>query len=276
MRIDLHTHSLASDGSDTPAELVQKAAVARLDAVALTDHDTAAGWPEAARAADRAGIKLVTGIEFSVTSEDYGQHLLGYQMDPTHPLVADILRRASTSREDRIDALLAKLDQMGLSVDREYVFSLAGGIPSRNHVAKGMVQAKHVASTDEAFARYLNEGGPAYVRRYRPSIEQAISAIKSAGGVSVIAHPRDTRRGPGVSDERLAALKQAGLDGIEVDHQMHTPEVRRALRGTAAELDLVVTGSSDYHGNRKVDHDLACNLTSPEMAEALLGAGLGR
>ncbi len=271
MRIDLHTHSIRSDGSDSPAELVGRAVVADLDVVALTDHDTVAGWGEAIDAGERLGIKVVLGIEFSTTNEGRGQHLLGYNVDPSHPAISEILTRGATSREDRVSALFVRLDDLGLAVDREYVTSLAGGIPSRKHVAAGLVKAGHVVSDDEAFARFLNEDGPAYIQRYRPTIEEAMAAIGAAGGSSVIAHPRDCKRGQGVSEERFAALSSVGLDGIEVDHQQHTPEARDQLRGIAANLGLAATGSSDYHGTRKTDHDLGCNLTEVEVAEMLLG-----
>lgn len=271
MRIDLHTHSIRSDGSDTPSELVERAAVAGLDVVALTDHDTVAGWGEALDAGERLGIKVVRGIEFSTTDDGRGRHLLGYNVDQSHPAIAEILSRGARSREDRVSDLFARLDHLGLSVDREYVTSLAGGIPSRKHVAAGLVMAGHVASDDEAFERFLNEGGPAYIQRYRPTIEDAITAIRDAGGASVIAHPRDGKRGAGVSEDRFAALGAVGLDGIEVDHQQHATEVRDELRGIAANLGLAATGSSDYHGTRKTHHDLGCNLTDVEVAQRLLG-----
>ena len=271
MRIDLHTHSIRSDGSDAPAELVGRAARAGLDVVALTDHDTVAGWTEAVEAGERLGIKVVLGIEFSTTNEDRGQHLLGYNLEPAHPAIEEILELGATSREDRVEALFTRLDDLDLSVDREYIVSLAGGIPSRKHVAAGLVKAGHVRTDDEAFARFLNEGGPAYVQRYRPTIEDAISAIRAAGGVSVIAHPRDSKRGPGVTEERFAALSARGLDGIEVDHQQHSADVRDELRSIATNLGLAATGSSDYHGTRKTDHDLGCNVTEVQVAEALLG-----
>ncbi|QWC84578.1 PHP domain-containing protein [Nocardioidaceae bacterium] len=271
MRIDLHTHSNISDGSDDPAELVRKAAATGLDVVALTDHDTVDGWDEALEAGQRHGITVVTGIEFSVTDLGSGRHLLGYLVDPRHERIAEILGRAASSRADRIDALFPRLSELGLSVDEQRVRASGEGIPSRKHVAKAMVEAGHVADEDEAFAEWLNEGKPAYVERYRPDIVDAIAAIREAGGVSVIAHPRDTRRGPGVDDERLAELAGAGLDGVEVDHQAHSPDVRGALRDVTDRLGLVVTGSSDYHGTRKTDHDLGCNLTAPDQGRALLG-----
>jgi predicted metal-dependent phosphoesterase TrpH len=275
MRIDLHTHSIRSDGSDTPTELVGRAVQAGLDVVALTDHDTVAGWVEAAEAGERSGVRVVLGIEFSTTNEDRGQHLLGYNLDPAHPAIEDILTRGATSREGRVDALFARLDELGVSVDREYVTSLAGGIPSRKHVAAGLVKAGHVRSDDEAFAELLNEGGSAYVQRYRPTIEDAIAAIRDAGGASVIAHPRDGKRGPGVTEERFAQLGACGLNGIEVYHQQHDAGVREELRSIANSLGLAATGSSDYHGTRKTGHDLGCNLTDVLVAEALLGSSIG-
>ena len=270
MKIDLHTHSSRSDGTDTPAQLVENAAAAGLNVVALTDHDTTAGWGEAEVAAQRHGIVLVKGIELSTRNEGRGQHLLGYGFDPGHPAIVDMLAKAATSRQGRIDALLDRLEQLGLPVDREAVWRdvQPGGVPGRAHVATAMVEAGHVPDRAAAFAAYLNEGGPAYVQRFAPTIEESIGALRAAGGVAVIAHPRG-RRGH-VTDERLAELAEAGLSGVEVDHQEHTTEVREALRAIADRLGLVATGSSDYHGTRKTDHDLGCNLTTPEAAEALL------
>ena len=211
------------------------------------------------------------GIEFSTTNEGRGQHLLGHNLDPEHPVIAGILTRGATSREDRVVASLDRLDELDLPVDREFVTSLAGGIPSRKHVAAGMVRAGHAASDDEAFARFLDEGGPAYIQRYRPTIEDTIAAVRDAGGVSVIAHPRDGKRGPGVTNERFAELAGCGLDGIEVDHEQHSARVRVELRAIAADLGLAATGCSDYHGTRKTGHGLGCNLTDVEVALSLLG-----
>ena len=271
MRIDLHTHSSRSDGTDTPAELVRKAAEARLDVMALTDHDTVKGWPEALAAGREHGVRVVTGIELSVTDEASGRHLLAYAVDPGHPRLAEVLRKAETSREDRIAELFMRLAELDMPVDEQRVRADAGGIPSRKHIAGAMVAAGHVADEDEAFREWLNEGRPAYVKRYRPDIVEAIEIVHDAGGKAVIAHPRDTRRGPGIDDDRMAELAEAGLDGIEVDHQAHDPGIRDDLRALAEHLGLIATGSSDHHGARKVDHDLGCNLTDPEQARRLLG-----
>lgn len=274
MRIDLHTHSLVSDGSDTPEGLVARARAAGLDAIALTDHDTVAGWEAASAAGERLGVRVVLGIELSTSNGSRGQHLLGYNLDPAHPAVHEILRRGATAREDRVAALFSRLDDLGLPVDRDHVLSLAGGIPSRKHVAAGLVRAGHATTDDEAFAEFLNESRPAYVPRYRPTIEQAIGAIDAAGGVSVIAHSWDRKRGAVIAEERFSELASCGLDGVEVDHPAHAAEDRDALRSIAANLGLAVTGSSDYHGTRKTGHDLGCNTTDPAVAQALLGADL--
>ncbi len=274
MRIDLHTHSVLSDGTDTPAKLVEKAAEAGLNVVALTDHDTVAGWDDATAAGDRFGIKVVLGVEFSTTNEDRGQHLLGYNFRSDRSAIVEILTRAATSREDRAAKLFERLDHLGVGVDRKYVNDLASGVPSRKHMAAGMVEAKHVTTDDEAFEKWLNPGRPAYVQRYRPTIEDAIVAIRDAGGVSVIAHPRDDRGEPPITEARFAELAAAGLNGIEVDHQKHNAEARAELRSIANDLGLAATGSSDYHGTNKINHDLGCNLTDVEVAQRLLGASL--
>lgn len=275
LRIDLHTHSLCSDGSDTPTELIEKAARAGLDVVALTDHDTVSGWEESAMAAGRVGVSLVRGAEFSTEFDGHGQHLLGYEFDPDHSAVAEILRQSSTAREDRFDGLVARLEELGAPIDRAYAVDLAGGIPSRSHVAHAMVAAGHVRDLDQAFSAYLNEGAAAYVPRYRPTTPDAITAIRDAGGVAVLAHPRDAKRGTAaVTDEQIADLQRAGLAGLEVDHESHSSEVREELRALAAELGLHATGSSDYHGTRKTGHGLGCNLTRPSVAKTMLQLAL--
>lgn len=272
MRIDLHTHSRLSDGTDTPAQLVEQAAAAGLDVVALTDHDTVAGWDDAIAAGRRLGVTVVRGAEFSTTNDGRGQHLLGYNFDRYHPAIAAILQRAAGSRKDRAAALFDRLDELGVGVDRKYVEDLASETPSRKHMAAGMVKAKHVTTDDEAFEKWLNPGRPAYVQRYRPTIEDAIVAIRDAGGVSVIAHPCDDRGEHPITETRFAELAAFGLNGIEVDHQKHDLQARAKLRSIAKNLALAVTGSSDYHGTNKIDHDLGCNLTDVEVAQNLLGA----
>jgi predicted metal-dependent phosphoesterase TrpH len=270
MRIDLHTHSTCSDGTDTPAQLVARAAQ-HLDVVAITDHDTTHGWAEAMAAAEHHGIRVVRGIEISARNRGPGQHLLGYRFDPAHPPLAQMLARGVEGRNGRIPAILARLSRIGLELDERDVRAAteeSGGTIGRPHIAATMVAKGYVPDIATAFDHYLNPGKPGYVERYAPDVEEAIETIRDAGGVSVLAHPCGNRGK--VSAERLGELAAAGLTGVEVDHEEHSAATRAELRGTAAELGLVVTGGSDYHGANKVGHELGCNLTAPDQLDALL------
>jgi predicted metal-dependent phosphoesterase TrpH len=272
VRIDLHTHSRASDGTDTPAGLVRAAVAAGLDVLAITDHDTADGWAEAEEAASGAGITLVPGMEISTRHHHRGVHLLAYLPDPTYrPLVAE-LDRVLAGREGRVPTMIERLNGIGIEVTADDVRRAARGTAAtgRPHVADALVTLGVVADRTEAFDRYLGAGRPAHVDRYAVPLEDAIRLVAEAGGVSVIAHPWG-RGGLGHPDEQtLAALQRLGLAGIEVDHQDHDPAVRSRLRAIASDLGLVATGSSDYHGDGKADHDLGCNTTAPEEYERLM------
>jgi 3',5'-nucleoside bisphosphate phosphatase len=274
VRIDLHAHSSRSDGTEPPAGLVRAAVDAGLDVVAITDHDTAAGWDEARAAAEENGIGLVPGMELSTRYGGRSVHLLAFLPDPTWPELAEELARIVAGRTDRLPALLANLAGAGIELSAEQVDAAtpAGAVKGRPHVADALVAAGHVTSRDEAFATLLGPGGPGHVRRYAPHTADMIGIVARAGGASVLAHPwgRSSRRALPV--QALAELAGAGLTGLEVDHQDHDPEVRRQLRGLAEELGLVPTGSSDWHGTGKVDHDLGCNTTTPEAYERLLDA----
>lgn len=274
MRIDLHTHSRVSDGTETPTELVHAAARAGLDVVALTDHDTAASWPEAVTAAAEAGITLVRGMEISTRHEGDGVHLLAYLPDPSYPPLAAQLESILAGRTARVPAMLEKLRALGIDIDQADVLAAAPGTSAtgRPHVADALVAKGVVADRGEAFRSYLNPGRPAYVDRYAASTVEAVRNVVGAGGVPVIAHPwgRNGRRRPDV--DSLAGLVAEGLVGLEVDHQDHDAATRARLRAIAAELDLVVTGSSDYHGLGKLDHDLGCNTTDPAQYDRLLDA----
>lgn len=276
MRIDLHTHSTCSDGTDTPAQLVAKAA-RTLDVVALTDHDTTHGWAEAMAAAEHHSLRLVRGIELSTRHGSLGQHLLGYGFDPGHPELVALLDKGVEARDGRIPAILARLAGLGLELDENAVLEetrASGGTVGRPHVASALVAAGYVRDVETAFDHYLKPGRPGYVERYAPSTREAIRAVAAAGGVTVIAHPRGNRGA--LSDRSLDELVSAGLAGIEVDHQEHDPRTRDTLRGLAADLGVVVTGSSDYHGTRKTAHDLGCNTTAPDALEQLLDGAAHR
>ena len=272
MRIDLHTHSSASDGTDTPGDLVREAAAAGLDVVALTDHDAMSGWDEAQQVADEVGITLVPGLEISTRFHHRGVHLLGYLPDPTHPALVDELDRILEGRTARTPAIVAALREHGVDISEEDVRRESGGsvAAGRPHVADALVRRGVVADRSEAFATLLSPGQPGYVNRYASALEDMIPLVAAAGGVSVVAHPWGRGSRSVLDAEALAGLKDLGLAGIEVDHQDHAPAARAELRALARDLDLVVTGSSDHHGLGKVDHDLGVNTTDPEQYERLM------
>ena len=277
MRIDLHTHSRASDGTDTPRELVHAARAAGLDVLAITDHDTSAGWDEATEAAYDVGLTPVRGMEISTRmAGGLGVHLLAYLPDPAYPPLDEALHRVLDGRDERVPAILDRLREHGVDLTEDDVRRLAGGPAAvgRPHIADARVAAGVVRDRGEAFRDWLGWGGKAFVVRYAAPLEPLLEAIRGAGGATVVAHPWGRHdHGPdgGAMDEdALAGLCEAGLAGIEVDHEDHTPVARDALRAIARNLDLVVTGSSDYHGTGKVDHDLGCNTTGPDEYARLL------
>ncbi|RLV54659.1 PHP domain-containing protein [Aeromicrobium phragmitis] len=274
MRIDLHTHSTRSDGTDDPAVLVRKARQeAELDVVALTDHDSTAGWAEASEAADAVGIRLVRGIEISTRYRGASVHLLGYEFDPDYAPLVDELHRVIAGRDHRLPLTVAKLNELGYELTVEDVHAAAEGTVSsgRPHIADALVAKGYVRNRDEAFATLLTPGKPAYIDRYAADLFRAVRLVQEAGGRAVIAHPwaRESRRLLG--EATFAELAALGLAGIEVDHQDHDARARAELAAIADRLDLVTTGSSDYHGSGKTGFDLGCNTTAPDQFERLLG-----
>ncbi|MET9153056.1 PHP domain-containing protein [Streptomyces griseoflavus] len=252
MRIDLHTHSTASDGTDTPADLVRKAAAAGLDVVALTDHDTTRGHAEAL-AALPAGLTLVTGAELSCRLDGISMHMLAYLFDPGEPALLAERELVRDDRVPRAKGMIAKLNALGVPVTWEQVARIAGGgSVGRPHVASALVDLGVVPSVNDAFTQeWLADGGRAHMEKHETDPFEALRLVKNAGGVAVFAHPAATKRGRTVPESAVVALAEAGLDGIEVDHMDHDPDTRARLRGLAKELGLLVTGSSDYHGSRK-------------------------
>ena len=275
MRIDLHVHSRASDGTQPPAAVVAEAAAAELDVVALTDHDTTAGWVEAVEAARRANVVLVPGAEISCQVEGVSVHLLSYLHDPAEPELAAEMERTRTDRLTRarrmVDLIAADYPLTWAEVEARLE---PGATVGRPHIADAMVAKGLVADRDEAFATVLHSRSRYHVRHYAPSAQRAVRLVLRAGGVPVMAHPLAARRGLVVSDAVIAGLATAGLAGLEVDHRDHDPAEREHLRRLAAQLGLLTTGASDYHGAGKVNR-IGENVTSAETLERIEAAATG-
>ncbi|WP_179806153.1 PHP domain-containing protein [Micromonospora purpureochromogenes] len=275
--IDLHTHSTASDGTLSPAELVRAAADAGLDVVAITDHDTTAGWDAAVRALP-PGLTLIRGAEISCrwhgVEPAVPLHLLAYLFDPDHPELVAELARVRLAREVRGERIVELLRADGVDISWPEIMAAAGGgTVGRPHIAAALIRAGLVATTTEAFGvDWLGE-------RYRLPKEdvdvfRAVELIRAAGGVPVFAHPRATRRGRIVPDELIVELAAAGLAGLEADHEDHSPAEAAHVRALAAELGLLVTGSSDFHGTHKTVR-LGAHTTAPEAYERIVAAASG-
>ncbi|MFI6561696.1 PHP domain-containing protein [Streptomyces sp. NPDC050534] len=265
MRIDLHAHSTASDGTDTPAELVRNAAAAGLDVVALTDHDSTRGHAEAIAALPE-GLTLVTGAELSCRVDGVSMHMLAYLFDPEEPALLAERELVRDDRVPRAQGMVARLNALGVPVTWDQVRRIAGdGSVGRPHVATALVELGVVPTVNDAFTQdWLSDGGRAFVEKHETDPFEAIRLVKAAGGVTVFAHPGASKRGRTVPESAIAEMAVAGLDGIEVDHMDHDEETRARLRGLAKELGLLTTGSSDYHGSRKTCV-LGEYVTDPEV-----------
>lgn len=270
MRIDLHAHSTASDGTQSPAELVRAAAAAGLDVVALTDHDTVRGWDEA-RAALPPGLRLVPGTEISCEYDGVSLHLLAYGIDPAYQPLAQQMAMALDDRVPRARAIVARLAAAGYPVTWEALLEQvpAGATVGRPHIADTLVAAGVVPNRDTAFATLLHDGSEFFVGHYYVDAVTAVRLVRQAGGVPVFAHPGAEKRGVTVGDDAVEAMAAAGLAGLEVDHRDNPPAARERLRGLARDLGLLVTGASDYHGTGK-DNRLGEHTTDPEVLAQLL------
>lgn len=249
--VDLHSHSLVSDGVLSPELLVQRAAEAGVRLLALTDHDTVAGVASA-RAAAPEGLEVLPGIEISAQhrtpeGEVKGVHVLGYFPPEKLEVWDAFAAKRRQARLERFDLMLDRLDALGVGVDREQVHAERAAdpkrVPGRPHLARALIAAGHVEDMNEAFDRFLGNEGPAYVRERGPSVAEAIEQIHLASGLAVVAHPIY-----GDLDAELAGFRDAGLDGVEALHYSHGPEQRAHYRQRAADLGLLITGGSDFHG----------------------------
>lgn len=273
MKIDLHTHTDRSDGTDSPTELMENAKAAGLDVIAITDHDSTEGWKEADEAAKRVGITLVHGIEISTKLGGKSVHLLGYEFDPGYQPLAIELRKIIDGRNSRLPATLERLQGLGIDITADDVRARSANAAAmgRPHVADALIELGVVKDRGEAFERYLTPGKPAYVDRYAADLPTVIGLVKAAGGKTVLAHPWSRGSHRVLTRERIRTLAEQGLDGLEADHNDHGAEDRAVLRQIARELGLVWTGSSDYHGTGKVDFPLGSNTTEPEQYRRLFG-----
>ena len=270
MQIDLHAHSTASDGTQPPAEVMASAKAAGLDVVALTDHDTTSGWAEAARAARSEGLTLVRGIEISCERDGTSIHLLGYLTDPDHPGLSAELAKAREGRVSRLERMVELMAADGIPISYAEVQAQVppGATEGRPHIADALVHKGVLAHRDEAFADWLSNDSPYYVRHYAPDPARAVELVVEAGGVAVQAHPFTRARGRTASDELIEELAAAGLAGVEVDHRDHDEDARSRGRALASTLGLLVTGSSDYHGAGKRNL-LGENTTAPSVLEQI-------
>jgi len=279
MSIDLHTHSTISDGTLTPTQLMNAAAVAGLEVIGLTDHDTTAGWDEAiaALAFLPRPVALALGSEISCRTEDLiSVHLLGLLFDRTNPELANALAITRDDRIPRMRAMVEKLSLAGIAITfADVERQLAPGATlGRPHLADALVELQIVTDRGEAFDTFLNNDSPFYVSHYSPSPIEAIKLVKAAGGVAILAHPGASSRGDIVDEAAIAEMARFGLDALEVDHRDHDEQMRSKLRALAKDLDLLVTGSSDFHGTGKLNL-LGENQTSTEVWQELVERASG-
>ncbi len=268
--IDLHAHTTKSDGTDSPLTLVKKAASSGITVLGVTDHDSTAGWQEAIDSL-HGSLQLALGAEVSCLTEDgISVHMLGLLFDGDNQPLQQLLSDARDTRIPRMKKMIENLQGAGYEITLEDVQAATpdGATVGRPHLADALVEKKIVKSRDEAFADILNNDSPFYVSHFAPTPEDSIRAIRAAGGVAVIAHPFASRRGQILTPDSFASLVAAGLNGIEVFHRDQSEDERSQLLVIAHELELAVTGSSDYHGTGKLN-ELGENTTSPAEWERL-------
>ena len=282
MQIDIHTHSNASDGTLTPVELMHAASVAGLDVIGLTDHDTTVGWDAAVRELPLLGrrIGLARGAEISCRTDAHiSVHLLGLLFDPSEPKLAMTLATTRDDRVPRMHAMIAKLNLAGIAVTIADVEQQVapGATLGRPHLADALIALRVVKDRGEAFDQFLNNDSPFYVSHISPNPIDAINLVQGAGGVSILAHPGANARNDQISKTaiaEIAAMAEAGLTALEVDHRDHKPSIRTQLRGIAADLGLLVTGASDFHGTGKLNL-LGENQTSETVWDQMVSRTSG-
>ncbi len=262
---DLHLHTRFSDGTDTPARVVDLAHAAGLSAIAITDHDNVEALAVAEPIARRQGIELIPGIEMSASADDTEVHLLGFLFDPAHPGLTRHLAEQQARRVARVHEMVRRLAHVGARIPAEEVLQLAGeGTVGRPHVARVLLKHGYVSTTAEAFSRYIGPHNPGFVPGSPLPPSQIIRVIREAGGVPVLAHPVYLEQ-----DELIAAFVQDGLAGLEVYHSSHTPDLVRRYEQIAEQLKLLKTGGSDYHGETKEGLPVGASRVPYALVEAL-------
>ncbi len=265
--IDLHSHTTASDGEHSPTQLIDLAASAGVTQLAITDHDTVGGLAEAAMAAKARGMTLIAGIELSAFVNNREVHILGHFIRPDEAEIGGFSDLLKTERARRMEQMVQRMTQLGYPVTMEMVRTIAGDAHlGRPHLARVLVEMNWVKDTKEAFDRFLADGKPGCVSRYKVSAEDAIGLIRRAGGAATLAHPGVSK----VERHELAELKAAGLAGVEVFHSDHNPSVRQKYLGIAKELDLVPTAGSDFHGHKVAPGRLLGSASMPPELLATL------
>jgi predicted metal-dependent phosphoesterase TrpH len=274
--IDLHAHSTVSDGTESPTELVEAAAAAGIDVLAITDHDTVGGWEEASTAARRTGVTLVPGIEISCAVDGVSIHLLGYLTDPDDAALMAELAHARESRETRLERMVERMAADGIPLTYEQVLAqvATGATAGRPHIADALIASGTIGHRDEAFVDWLAEDSPYYVAHHAPHPVRAVELVRAAGGVPVIAHPFTRTRSRGADEALIEQMYAAGLAGLEAYHRDHGPEQIARAEALAERLGLLLTGSSDYHGEGKLNR-LGEHTTSPDVLDAIELASSG-
>ncbi|GAB3616643.1 PHP domain-containing protein [Okibacterium endophyticum] len=275
MPADLHTHSSVSDGTETPTRVVAAAAAIGLGTIALTDHDSTAGWHEASLAARQNAITLIPGMEFSTRLGWKSVHLLAYLFDPNNGELASETARIRDSRIKRAESIVDRISaDYALTWDDVVAQTQPGTTVGRPHIADALVARGHVPTRSEAFAGILHPATGYYLPHYAPEPLRAVQLVVAAGGVPVIAHPATRGRGTVVDEVYLSKMAGAGLFGLEVEHRENTADGKRRLRELAEKFGLAITGSSDYHGEGKPNR-LGENTTSAAVVEAIIARGSG-
>lgn len=270
--IDLHVHTLASDGSDTPVDVVRMAAELGLRAVAVTDHDTFAGLPEAIEAGARYGVEVVPGVELSTIYDGVEVHVLGYYMDAGHPRLRAMMARATAERNARNETMVQRLHDAGYPVTMDALHAEFPGqtMLGRPHISEYLMRRGYVASVQDGMKNLLGRGKPFYVARYNIPLEESVETLRAAGGLPVVAHLFKYRYTPEQLTAMVDAATAAGAVGLEAMYTNYTPAQEQAVRVLAAERGLLCTGGTDYHGARKPDIALGRGFGNLRVPYALL------